>query len=333
MGSFAGLSTGSERQIEPLARPRGPGYESPMPGTSLLALLDDITSVLDDVAVLTKMASAKTAGVLGDDLALNAEQVAGVRAERELPVVWAVARGSLLNKAILIPIALALSAFAPWAVAPLLMVGGGYLCFEGAEKILHVFERTRLRPLIDGRSRTLRQPGPEAPEFESAKIRGAIRTDFVLSAEIVVIALGVVSNAAFWTRLLVLAAIGLSMTIGVYGVVALIVKLDDIGRYLCQNAQNRRMRKMLGLGLLHAAPDLMKVLSVVGTLAMFLVGGGIIAHGVHFVSHIGFLLVSRLSGLGSLGLTILNAIFNACVGSILGLVVWLAVRGIKAIRS
>ena len=303
-----------------------------MPGTSLLALLDDITSVLDDVAVLTKMASAKTAGVLGDDLALNAEQVAGVRAERELPVVWAVARGSLLNKAILIPIALALSAFAPWAVAPLLMVGGGYLCFEGAEKVLHTFERVRKRPLIDEGSRTLRQPGPEVPEFESAKIRGAIRTDFVLSAEIVVIALGVVSNAALWTRLLVLVAIGLSMTVGVYGVVALIVKLDDIGRYLCQNARNRRIRKMLGQSLLHAAPHLMKVLSVVGTLAMFLVGGGIVAHGVHFVSHIGFLLVSRLSGLGSLGLTILNAIFNACVGSVLGLAVWLAVKGVKRIK-
>jgi predicted DNA repair protein MutK len=304
-----------------------------MPGTSLLALLDDITSVLDDVAVLTKVASAKTAGVLGDDLALNAEQVAGVSAERELPVVWAVARGSLVNKAILIPIALALSALTPWAIAPLLMVGGGYLCFEGAEKVIHALKH-RHRAAHDDHAdqiRMLRALGERA--FEAAKVKGAIRTDFVLSAEIVTIALGLVSSAPFLTRVLVLVAIGLLMTVGVYGLVAVIVKLDDLGRYLCRDVRRRSLRRALGTSLLHAAPRLMKALSVLGTVAMFLVGGGIVAHGVHFLNHSVFLVASHFAALGSLGISIVTAGFNACLGAALGLTVWGIVESTRRLRT
>ncbi len=304
-----------------------------MPGTSLLALLDDITSVLDDVAALTKVASAKTAGVLGDDLALNAEQVAGVSAERELPVVWAVAQGSLINKAILIPIALALSALTPWAIAPLLMLGGGYLCFEGAEKVIHALRhRTKSVHNAPHSSRGMKH-GVDVRAFEAAKIKGAIRTDFVLSAEIVTIALGIVGASPFLTQVLVLVSIGLLMTAGVYGLVAVIVKLDDLGQYLCRNTRKRPFRRALGTSLLHAAPRLMKALTVLGTLAMFLVGGGIIAHGVHFVSHVGFLVASKFAALGSLGLSAATALFNACFGALTGLLVWGAIEGVKRLRA
>lgn len=248
---------------------------------SLLALLDDIATLLDDVAVLTKVAAHKTAGVVGDDLALNAQQVTGVRPERELPVVWAVAKGSLVNKAILVPVALAISAVAPWAVTPLLMVGGAYLAFEAAEKLAH---------------RLLQAEGEEAAEHaalqqaladgqvdlrahEREKIRGAIRTDFVLSAEIIVIALGTVAGAAdFLTRVIVMALVALVMTVGVYGLVAAIVKLDDLGLYLSRRA--RAPARVIGRVLLRAAPWLMKALAVAGTAAMFFVGGSILAHGV-----------------------------------------------------
>jgi uncharacterized protein len=306
-----------------------------MPGTSLLALLDDISSVLDDVAVLTKTASAQTAGVLGDDLALNAEQVSGVSAERELPVVWAVARGSLLNKAILIPAALLLSALTPWLVPPLLLVGGGYLCVEGAEKVLHAWLHARQPSATSGaNAKQLLDSHAAARQSksESQKVKGAIRTDFVLSAEIVTIALGVVSHAPLLTRFLVLLTVGIAMTIGVYGIVAIIVKLDDMGRHLCQKSPKSRLRRVVGMGLLHTAPRLMKALTVVGTLAMFLVGGGIIAHGAHFVSHLKFLVVSHVAALGSFGLNAANAVFNACVGAFLGLVLWLGVKSIEVLR-
>ena len=291
-----------------------------MPGTSLLALLDDITSILDDVAVLTKAASVKTAGVLGDDLALNAEQVSGVRAERELPVVWAVARGSLLNKAILIPVALGLSAVAPWAVPPLLMLGGAYLCFEGAEKIAHslAHRRAEFDEARAHRHDETGQPKIAVYASEAEKIKGAIRTDFVLSAEIVTIALATVSGTPFVTRVLVMTAIGVLMTVGVYGVVAVIVKLDDFGRYLCRAGSKGRVRHSLGLGLLQMAPWLMRALTVVGTAAMFLVGGGIIAHGAHYIGHLGFLVVSQLGAMGSFALNVANAFFNAVVGVVVG---------------
>jgi predicted DNA repair protein MutK len=251
-----------------------------MAGGSLLALLDDITTVLDDVAVLTKVAAAKTAGVVGDDLALNAEQVAGVRAERELPVVWAVAKGSAVNKAVLVPAALATSALAPWAVMPLLMLGGAYLCFEGFEKLAHKFLHGGKEDAArhDGLAHALADPAADLVAFEKEKIRGAIRTDFVLSAEIIVITLGTVAAAPFPVQVAVLAGIAVLMTMGVYGLVAGIVKLDDAGLYLCRQSSSAARR--LGACVVQAAPWLMKFLSVAGTAAMFLVGGGIIVHGI-----------------------------------------------------
>jgi predicted DNA repair protein MutK len=253
--------------------------------TSLLALLDDIATLLDDVSVLTQMAARKTAGVLGDDLALNAQQVAGVRAERELRVVWAVAMGSLVNKAILVPAALAISAVAPWAVTPLLMLGGAFLCFEAAEKLAH---RLLHSPAEDAaHHQELQQAMADAQvdlrAVERDKIRGAIRTDFILSAEIVVIALGTVAGEAFATRLIVLVAIALAMTVGVYGLVAAIVKLDDLGLVLSR--RTGAVARAAGEGILRAAPWLMKGLSVAGTAAMFLVGGSILAHGIPPLRH------------------------------------------------
>jgi predicted DNA repair protein MutK len=242
--------------------------------------------VLDDVAVLTKVAAKKTAGVLGDDLALNAQQVAGVRANRELPVVWAVAKGSLINKAILVPAALAISALAPWAVTPLLMVGGAFLCFEGVEKLAHKFlhgpaeERAHHAQVIAAVS----DPTVDMVALEKDKIRGAVRTDLVLSAEIVAIALGIVAQAPFVTRVAVLSGLGLLMTVGVYGLVAAIVKLDDLGLYLTETSRrsggSAGPRRALGAAILSTAPLLMKLLSIAGTAAMFLVGGGILTHGI-----------------------------------------------------
>jgi predicted DNA repair protein MutK len=259
-----------------------------MAGSSLFALIDDIASILDDVAAMSKVAAKKTAGVLGDDLALNAQQVSGVRAERELPVVWAVAVGSLKNKAILVPAALAISAFAPWAITPLLMVGGLYLCFEGFEKIAHSYlhaeeEQQHHAELAEA----VANPEVDLVALEKEKIKGAIRTDFILSAEIIVIALGSVAEATFSQQVTVVVGIALAMTVGVYGIVAGIVKMDDAGLYLSQ--RGGAVLQALGRMLLAAAPKLMKLLSVVGTAAMFMVGGGILTHGVpaahHFIEH------------------------------------------------
>jgi hypothetical protein len=258
-------------------------------GTSLLALIDDIATVLDDVAVLTKVAAKKTAGVLGDDLALNAQQVAGVDADRELPVVWAVAKGSALNKLILVPVALAISQLAPWLVTPLLMLGGLYLCFEGVEKLAHKFlhkeeeasERAQLRE-------ALLDPSVDLVAFEKDKIKGAVRTDFVLSAEIIAITLGAAAGAPFTTQLAVLTGISALMTVGVYGFVAGIVKIDDAGLYLNGKSGSGsfvQLQRGLGRLLLLGAPLLMKTLSVAGTAAMFLVGGGILTHGLPVVHH------------------------------------------------
>jgi uncharacterized protein len=249
-----------------------------MAGASLLALLDDIASILDDVAAMTKVAAKKTAGVLGDDLALNAQQVAGVHADRELPVVWAVAVGSLKNKAILVPAALAISALLPWLVTPLLMLGGLYLCFEGVEKLAEKF--------LHGTQHAGKDLETEIADFEAheaEKIKGAIRTDFVLSAEIIVIALGIVADKAFMTQVIVLVGIGILMTVGVYGIVAAIVKMDDLGLYLV--TKRNAAAQAIGRGLLLAAPKLMKTLAVIGTAAMFLVGGGILMHGVPPLAH------------------------------------------------
>jgi uncharacterized protein len=254
-----------------------------MPGASLLTLIDDIAAVLDDVAVLTKVATKKTAGVLGDDLALNAQQVSGVKAERELPVVWAVAKGSLVNKAILVPAALAISAVAPWLITPLLLAGGAFLCFEGFEKVLHkLLHEPEARAEHARHVRALAVPSVDVVALERDKVKAAIRTDFVLSAEIVVIALGTVASAPFVTRVAVLIALSALMTIGVYGLVAGIVKLDDAGRHLARRgeADGAALHAALGAGMLRASPWLMKGLAVAGTLAMFLVGGGIVTHAV-----------------------------------------------------
>ena len=258
-----------------------------MAGTSLLALIDDITTILDDVAAMSKIAAKKTAGVLGDDLALNAQQVSGVSADRELPVVWAVALGSMKNKAILVPAALAISAFAPWAITPLLMVGGAYLCFEGFEKIAHKFlhsehEDERHNAEL---AAAVADPSVDLVAMEKDKIKGAIRTDFILSAEIIVIALGTVAAATFTQQVTVLAGIAVVMTVGVYGIVAGIVKMDDAGLYLTRRPGAGAFVRGLGGFLLAAAPMLMKFLSVAGTLAMFMVGGGILTHGIPAAHH------------------------------------------------
>lgn len=258
-----------------------------MAGASLLALLDDIATVLDDVAVLSKLAAKKSAGVLGDDLAVNAEQVAGVQAKRELPVVWAVAKGSLVNKAILVPAALLISQSAPWAVTPLMVLGGLFLCYEGFEKVAHRFlhyadeDAAAQAALVAAAA----DPAVDLVAWERDKIKGAVRTDFILSAEIIVITLGVVGTAPFATRLGTLTAIALLMTVGVYGLVAGIVKMDDAGLHLAARRGDGALDgalRALGRVLLGAAPKLMKFLGVAGTVAMFLVGGGILTHALHW---------------------------------------------------
>jgi uncharacterized protein len=299
--------------------------------TSLLMLLDDIATILDDVAVMTKvaarqgmaaaddvaamtqMAAKKTAGVLGDDLALNAQQVTGVKADRELPVVWAVAKGSLMNKAILVPAALAISAIAPWAITPLLMLGGLFLCFEGAEKLLHAFlhkktDDARHAELV----KAVADESVDLVAFEKEKIKGAVRTDFILSAEIIVITLGTVATATFAKQLSVLVGISIVMTVGVYGLVAGIVKLDDAGLHLSR--QSAAWKQSLGRAILVAAPWLMKTLSVVGTAAMFLVGGGILLHGIPALGHGVEVFTASLGWLG----VVVSSLAGAAAGLLAG---------------
>jgi uncharacterized protein len=282
--------------------------------SSLLALLDDIATILDDVSVLTKVAAKKTAGVLGDDLALNAQQVSGVRPERELPVVWAVAKGSLVNKAILVPAALAISAIAPWAVMPLLMVGGAFLCFEAAEKLAHRMLHSRQEEEAHHQElqEALVNEQVDMRVVEKDKIKGAIRTDFILSAEIIVIGLGTVADQSFMMRLAVLVAIALAMTVGVYGLVAAIVKLDDAGLFLSRVA-NVAMRAV-GNGILRAAPWMMKALTVAGTAAMFLVGGSILGHGIPALHHA---TEDVAAGAGAWNVP-LGMLFDAIVGIVAG---------------
>ncbi|RKG82672.1 DUF808 domain-containing protein [Corallococcus exercitus] len=288
-----------------------------MAGSSLIALIDDIATILDDVSILTKVAAKKTAGVLGDDLALNAEQVTGVNADRELPVVWAVAKGSFVNKAILVPAALAISALAPWLVTPLLMVGGAFLCFEGFEKLAHKFLHSKEED--DAHHAELREvltnPNVDPVALEKDKIKGAVRTDFILSAEIIAITLGTVATADFATRVTVMVGIALIMTVGVYGLVAGIVKLDDAGLYLSRKGGG--FARGLGASILRAAPWLMKFLSVAGTAAMFLVGGGILVHGVSTLHHAEESFTAwagRVPGVGSVLGGLAPMLLNAAVG-------------------
>ena len=300
-----------------------------MAGSSLLALLDDIATILDDVAVMTKVAAKKTAGVLGDDLALNAQQVAGVKAERELPVVMAVAKGSIKNKLILVPAALAISAFIPWAITPLLMLGGLYLCYEGFEKLAHKFLHSAAEDSAahDAELAAITDPSVDMAVFEADKIKDAIRTDFVLSAEIIVIALGTVADKPFATQVAVLAAIGVVMTIGVYGFVALIVKLDDIGAYLL--TKSGAVAQLFGKGLLLTAPKLMKALTVIGTAAMFMVGGSIIGHGIAPLHHGIQELTAGAGGFAGVLATLLDMVVGVVAGGLVLLVVK-AVTGIIA---
>jgi uncharacterized protein len=257
-----------------------------MAGSSLLLLLDDIAAVLDDVALMTKVAAKKTAGVLGDDLAVNAEKASGVRAERELPVVWAVAKGSFVNKCILVPAALVISLVAPWLITPALILGGLFLCYEGFEKVAHKFLHTAAEDAAHQEDllEHLLEPSVDLVQYEQDKIKGAVRTDFILSAEIIVLTLGVVAHMNFVSQVMVLSAIGLVMTVGVYGLVAGIVKLDDAGLYLMQKEGHgawQGAQRWFGCFLMIFAPWLMKFLAVVGTVAMFMVGGGILVHGFH----------------------------------------------------
>ncbi|HGY1053289.1 TPA: DUF808 domain-containing protein [Aeromonas salmonicida subsp. pectinolytica] len=302
-----------------------------MAGTSLLALLDDIASVLDDVALMTKVAAKKTAGVLGDDLALNAEQVSGVRAERELPVVWAVAKGSFRNKLILVPAAIAISALVTWLITPLLMLGGAYLCFEGAEKLAH-----KLLPHDAAEGEPSSQVVPDdLVAFEQQKVKGAIRTDFILSAEIIVIALGTVQGSSLGLQISVVAGIALLMTVGVYGLVGLIVKLDDIGLHLLQKSDGSALRRAVGQGLLVTAPRLMHLLALVGTIAMFMVGGGILVHGWPFAHHLIEGAAGALATLPTVG-TVLAAItptlLNAVAGVVAGLLLVLAMTLVSKLK-
>lgn len=298
--------------------------------SSLLVLLDDIAAVLDDVALLTKVAAKKTAGVLGDDLALNAQQVTGVKADRELPVVWAVAKGSFINKAILVPGALLLSVVAPWAITPLLMAGGLFLCFEGFEKVAHKLlhspaqDKTEHVQLLQA----LSDASVDVVALEKGKIKGAVRTDFILSTEIIVITLGTVAASPFLTQLSVLAGVAVLMTVGVYGLVAAIVKIDDLGLWLTLRPSQPAWQ-MLGRGLLRTAPLLMKSLTVLGTLAMFLVGGGILVHGWHSLGD-WLAAVSQLAGAAA---PLASAVLSAAFGLMAGGVALAGVHAVNWVRS
>jgi predicted DNA repair protein MutK len=307
--------------------------EQTMASAGLLALLDDIATLLDDVSLMTKVAAKKTAGVLGDDLALNAQQVSGVKANRELPVVWAVAKGSFINKLILVPLALLISATMPMLVTVLLMLGGLYLCYEGTEKIAHKWLHDKAEDKAHHQQlvKAVSEPEVDIKAFEKEKIKGAIRTDFILSAEIIVIALGVAQAADFKTQLLVVSLITLAMTVGVYGLVAGIVKFDDAGLALLDNAGSNafeRFKQSLGRGILFIAPRFMSLLSLLGMLAMFLVGGGILVHGLPFLHH---LLEPLTHNLGLLMAMLLPMLFNALVGLLAGSLVIAAISGFRKV--
>jgi predicted DNA repair protein MutK len=303
--------------------------------SSLFALLDDIATMLDDVAILTKVAAKKTAGVLGDDLALNAQQVTGVAADRELPVVWAVFKGSMINKAILVPAALAISAVASWVVVPLLMLGGAFLCFEGFEKVAHRLLHSKAEDEAHHKELTeaLSNPAVDLVALERDKIKGAVRTDFILSAEIIVISLGTVAQSDFMTRVGVLVGIAVLMTVGVYGLVAGIVKLDDFGLYLTRQAS--AAAQSVGRGIVTAAPWLMKFLSVAGTAAMFLVGGSILAHGIPPLHHAMEAAVQAAGGIGWLVSMLLDAVVGIIAGGLVLAVVTLfqRLRGTKSVPA
>ena len=321
-----------------------------MAGAGLLMLLDDITALLDDVATQTKVAVQKTAGVLGDDLALNAEQVTGVKANRELPVVWAVAKGSLKNKAILVPAALLISAFAPWLITPLLMVGGAFLCFEGVEKILELFHKPQHTSadvvaasavaasaeaaqtgVAPSSVRAAQEKNMDPVAYEKAKVSGAVRTDFILSAEIMAIALGTVATKPIWEQGAVLVAVALAITVFVYGLVAGIVRMDDVGNWLM--AKKNAAAQAFGRGLIAFTPWLMRGLSIVGTAAMFMVGGSLLVHGMAPIEHWVQATVVPMGGvLGAIGPTLVHVVVGAAIGGLVVVAVeaWHKLRGTAA---
>ncbi|KQG46034.1 hypothetical protein APC39_14610 [Acinetobacter pittii] len=297
--------------------------------SGLLLLLDDIATILDDVALMSKMAAKKTAGVLGDDLALNAQQVTGVRADRELPIVWKVAKGSFVNKLILVPLALLISVIAPWLINPLLMLGGLFLCYEGVEKVLHTIMHKKASTSEEAKAE-LENEELDLATFEKEKIKGAVRTDFILSAEIVVITLGTVATATLMTKVSVLSVIAVVMTIGVYGLVGMIVKIDDLGLYLTE--QSTSFKQTIGRGLLAFAPILMKLLSIVGTIAMFLVGGGIINHTIPLLHHLTEDTVDHVETIPAVGNiigTLTPTLINFGIGLVAGAIVLLIVSLIQ----
>ena len=312
-----------------------------MAGSSLLLLLDDIAAVLDDVALMTKIAAKKSAGVLGDDLAVNAEQVTGVRADREVPVVWAVAKGSFRNKCILVPAALAISFVAPWLITPALILGGLFLCYEGFEKVAHKFlhsadeEAEHRKELV----KKVRDPSVDLVAYEKQKIKGAVRTDFILSLEIIVLTLGIVAEMDFISQVLVLSIIAFSMTAGVYGLVAGIVKLDDAGLFLMQRKGRGnwpKLQRWFGSGLVSFAPWLMKFLAVVGTIAMFMVGGGILVHGFHTLDSAMLALtavVAEVATIGPVLAALTPTLARVLIGLVAGAVVTVPVALVQRLRS
>jgi uncharacterized protein len=307
-----------------------------MAGSSLFALLDDIAAILDDIAILSKTALKKTSGVLGDDLALNAEQVSGVKPKRELPVVMAVAKGSFKNKLILVPSALAISAFIPWLIKPLLMLGGAYLCYEGAEKIIHhLFHKEEIKEEHKESLKAVANPEVDLVAFEQKKIKGAIRTDFILSAEIIVIVLGTVKNADFLTQVLVVSGLAIFITFFVYGLVAGIVKLDDAGLHLIKSEGDslwQKFKRLVGRAILAFAPFMMKSLSVIGTIAMFLVGGGILVHGLHVFNPVILSLqamADSISGIGWMLAYVTPSLFGGLFGLMAGALLVACISGFQ----
>lgn len=295
-----------------------------MAGVSLLALLDDIVSLLDDVAGMTKVAAKKTAGVLGDDLALNAEQVSGLKPDRELPIIWAVAKGSFLNKLLLVPAALIISAFIPWLIMPLLMVGGAFLCYEGFEKVWHSAQRLK-KPKHTPAKPQKPPPTHDVKSLEKQRIKGAIRTDLILSAEIIVIALGTVKAESLLIQSIVVSLLAIAITVIVYGFVAAIVRMDDMGLHLINTPSESfyKARQALGKAIIYSAPQILRLLTIVGTAAMFLVGGGILAHGIsyvhHAIEHAADLTATYLSFniIATLASTLLNGLFGLLAGGVI----------------
>lgn len=301
-----------------------------MAGSSLLLLIDDIATLLDDVATLSKTTVQKTAGVLGDDLALNAQQVTGVNADRELPVVWAVAKGSFINKLILVPLALAISVFIPVLITPLLIIGGLFLCYEGIEAVIHkFFHRAEKEQHHQALTTAINDPAVDMLAFEKEKVKGAIRTDFILSAEIIAISLGVVASESFATQAWVLSTVAILITVFVYGLVAGIVRLDDWGLYLHQqhgDSLSTRIQRKIGYGLLQTVPYLMKTLSLLGTTAMFLVGGGIMSHGIPWLHHSIAHITHSAAELHTALAIIAPLLMDALIGIIAGLLVFFIIN-------